>query len=186
MRLGVGVHQYHDWVGVMPTREQNRDAWRIVQALATTECLTVYDPAQGSQVCRFCGGEAPWDARTGGHVPIHRLDCLYLAAIHLRDRAALGRSQPLMIPPDAFDPLLEFLSMQDSDPVTIPLAEIETMIGYTLPDSAYVSVSYWSSSSTAKIRWEATGWRGALRAKTRSVVFRRVPVLPAKSDANGR
>lgn len=84
----------------------------------------------------------------------------------------------LKIPPDAFDPLLAFLSLQDSDPVTIPLAEIEAMIGYTLPDSAYVSVSYWASSYTAKVRWEAIGWRGALRAKTRSVVFRRVAADP--------
>ncbi len=48
------------------------------------------------------------------------------------------------------------------------------MIGYTLPDSAYVSVSYWSSSYTAKIRWAAIGWRGALRAKARAVAFRRL------------
>jgi hypothetical protein len=48
------------------------------------------------------------------------------------------------------------------------------MIGYTLPDSAYVNMSYWADSHTAKIRWEAIGWRGALRTKARAVEFRRV------------
>jgi hypothetical protein len=103
----------------MPTREQNRDAWRIVHALAATARLTVYDPVQGDHVCRFCGGEAPWDALTNKHVPIHQLDCPYLAAAHLRDRAAVGRSQ-LRIPPDAVDPLLTFLVMYVGDSVTIP------------------------------------------------------------------
>ena len=153
----------------MPTREQTRDAWRIVHALAATEHLTIDDPAAGAHVCRFCGGEAGDDG-----MPVHALDCPYLAATHLLAQAGLGRGDGSYLYTGLFAPLIAQLAICPGDTIAFTLTEIEAIIGQRLPERASVESSSWVSGKVSMVRWAANGWRARLVVKARAVAFRRV------------
>jgi len=123
----------------MPTREQTRDAWRIVHARAATERLTIDDPAAGAHVCRFCGGE------TGdAGMPVHALDCPYLAAHQggdlTRTRAEIEGIIGCPLPESAY-----------------------VTSGYWIDKDA--PLVRWM---------QAHGWQATLRIKARAVLFRRM------------
>jgi hypothetical protein len=154
----------------MPTREQSRQAWVLIHALAATQRLTVLDPDAGGHVCRFCGGEAGDDG-----TPIHTLDCLNLAAQYVMARVETGRGDIGVLYVGMFAPLIARLAAHDDGDLTLSLAEIEAIIGCPLSVHAYVTSGYWMNHRTPLVRWmKDHGWKATLRIKPREVRFRRV------------
>jgi hypothetical protein len=78
-----------------------------------------------------------------------------------------------------FTPLIAYLAASDQDALTLPLPEIEALVGRPLSVTAHTSPSWWTQVSGRHVRdWRAIGWRARLRVKEREVVFRRLDLSP--------
>jgi hypothetical protein len=81
--------------------------------------------------------------------------------------------------PRKYDPLVAYLVGLAVDEVTLPLPEIERIVGVLLPPSAY-RPSYWTRSTRSLVArpWLRAGWRVVrteLHARPPAVTFARAP-----------
>ncbi|MDY0273712.1 MAG: HNH endonuclease signature motif containing protein [Advenella sp.] len=69
--------------------------------------------------------------------------------------------------------LYEHLKKSDKNSVKMSFADIEKLIGFTLPESAYKYRAWWSPSKThtAASGWERLGWKASVNMETEAVSF---------------
>lgn len=78
-----------------------------------------------------------------------------------------------------YQPLLDYLRRSDQLVVTLTLAEIETILGSTLPESAYRSRGWWGNRSKGAL--QASAWMDAgylvdtIDLDQRQITFRKPP-----------
>jgi hypothetical protein len=69
-------------------------------------------------------------------------------------------------------PLVAFIVAQHEDRLTLPFADIESIIGAPLPTSAQVSPSFWSGRQQRFVRdLTASGWQAHLLIREHAVEF---------------
>jgi DNA-binding XRE family transcriptional regulator len=84
-----------------------------------------------------------------------------------------------MLPRSKYYPLFEYMQKQpDSVPLELSFAEIEAILGRTLPATALATRAWWANSQTAHGRaWQEAGWLvDDVDFKERLVVFRPVRI----------
>lgn len=82
--------------------------------------------------------------------------------------------------PSKYQRLAAYLAAQKGDTPTLSLAQIEVIIGFALPDSAYVEHSYWAYAPTALVRiLREAGWQARLQVREHIVVFTRTTTQKA-------
>ncbi len=99
----------------------------------------------------------------------------------------MARGKPLK-----YEPLRRYLAAQVGETVTLTFAEIEGLIGASLPASAEQR-SWWVNRTDGGFpqmrAWQSAGWRVStvrLRSVARSVTFVRRWVSPVDGDAFAR
>ena len=92
-----------------------------------------------------------------------------------------------------YDQLGVYLSERSENNVRVRFAEIERILGFSLPRSAYIHRAWWSNNQNNNVMtrvWRKAGFRTEQVDMTKlELVFRRVPRTPAPSSragANGR
>lgn len=76
--------------------------------------------------------------------------------------------------PSKYQPLLDFLAETPGDEVALTYREVMALIGGSLPQTALLRSTYWTSRSLDHVRaWRALGWRAHASAAHRRVVFTR-------------
>jgi hypothetical protein len=75
-----------------------------------------------------------------------------------------------------YQPIADFLAMQDTDRLTLSIAQIEELIGLPLPNTAYVSTTHWRGTTSKAARtWTPLGWEAVrLDRYVPAVSFRRL------------
>lgn len=90
-----------------------------------------------------------------------------------------------------YEPLPQFLSAKSVSSLRLGFKEIEDILGFTLPKSAYAHEAWWSNNETGHSHarsWLHAGWRTAgVDLLAREVTFERKakPVLAPKGDPFG-
>jgi hypothetical protein len=89
-----------------------------------------------------------------------------------------------------YEPLPQFLAAARSSTKRLSFAEIERILGFKLPKSAYDHEAWWSNNATGHSHaraWLDAGWRTQdLNLAERIVTFRRSsPPIPAAPSRNG-
>ncbi len=75
-----------------------------------------------------------------------------------------------------YQPLADYLASEDGETVSLPLAQIEAILGFPLPTSAYGLAGYWREDASARLRvLRAAGWEPRLHRAEHAVVFTRIP-----------
>jgi hypothetical protein len=79
-----------------------------------------------------------------------------------------GRYTP---PPSRYLPIAQYLAIQEAEMVTLTLMQIETILGFPLPMTAYADGAWWRRPVHTQVRaWSALGWEARLLYKTPVVV----------------
>ena len=79
-----------------------------------------------------------------------------------------------------YDPLEKYLSSCGLDSVTLTFGEIESIIGDTLPPTAYRRHQWWANSAdeynmhVQQKAWYGAGYRSVIRLKDQQVTFVRI------------
>jgi hypothetical protein len=86
-----------------------------------------------------------------------------------------------------YEPLPQFLTSAGDNSRRMSFSEIERVLGFKLPNSAYEHVAWWSNNATGHSHaraWLKFGWRTeAVDLSARKVTFQRVsPTEPASVD----
>ena len=84
-----------------------------------------------------------------------------------------------------YAPLARYLETLDADSWTASFAQVETVLGFVLPRSAYDYPAWWSNQKgpghSQKEGWQSAGWETCdLDLPNRSVRFARSPRTPVK------
>ena len=89
-----------------------------------------------------------------------------------------------------YAPLTRYLREQEKSAITLGFAEVEEILGFSLPGSAYKYPAWWSNSSKGQSQtgaWREAGWETSdVDIRGRKVTFRRKagePVAPATKAA---
>jgi hypothetical protein len=62
--------------------------------------------------------------------------------------------------PSRYQPLLDFLAACEGDEVTLTYRAVAALIGGSLPESAILRTSWWTSKKSPRVQvWRAMGWR---------------------------
>ncbi len=70
--------------------------------------------------------------------------------------------------------LVDHLAVRPECEITCTFAEIEAILGRSLPVSPYVDARYWHSEMYEHVRrWRALGWRATFDRRNRCVHFTR-------------
>lgn len=80
--------------------------------------------------------------------------------------------------------LRELLTAIDEAEITLSFAELESMLGFPLPDSAESYPAWWANQTPASGQsraWTSAGWRAYPNLKARSVTFRKGTQLPTSA-----
>ncbi len=78
--------------------------------------------------------------------------------------------------PSKYQPLADYLATQNADALQLALLEIEAILGFPLPTSAYGQAQYWRDDTSARLRvLHAAGWEPRLHRAEHAVVFTRIP-----------
>lgn len=83
--------------------------------------------------------------------------------------------------------LKDFLTAITKVESTLSLAELETVLGFPLPDSARAYPAWWANQTTPSGQsnaWTSAGWRAYPNLKTESVTFRKQICIPTALDRN--
>lgn len=76
-----------------------------------------------------------------------------------------------------YEPLPQFLLKHDKASLRLKFREIEDILGFKLPDSAYAHEAWWSNNASGHSHartWINAGWRtSAVDLKARKVTFER-------------
>lgn len=87
-----------------------------------------------------------------------------------------------------YEPLPQFLREQSAERVRMKFREIEAVLGFKLPQSAYQHREWWSNHDTGHSHarsWRGAGWRTeAVDLQSREVTFARTS--PVVERAGGR
>ena len=79
--------------------------------------------------------------------------------------------------PSKYQPLAAYLADQPGPTAMLTFAQIEALLGFPLPPTAYTQHSWWSGAvgGHAQVRaWQAAGWRvEQVRVRARTVTFAR-------------
>jgi hypothetical protein len=76
--------------------------------------------------------------------------------------------------PTAYAPILAYLTAQEAATISLPLAEVEEIVGRPLPITAWVTPAWWSSLHHRIARdIRALGWRTRLDVSHSTVRFLR-------------
>jgi hypothetical protein len=80
-----------------------------------------------------------------------------------------------MPPPRVYLPLLNYLAALPAAPgaVTLSFAELEAILGFSLPASARALTFYWRTSNAARLNWNREGWDAHLDRLGHAVTFTR-------------
>jgi hypothetical protein len=82
-------------------------------------------------------------------------------------------------PSSKYSPLADYLAQQSSATVKLSLADIESLLGAPLPQTAWLSAKWWCNEDPAKTRhvqsraWMRPGFRAEVNLATRTVYFHR-------------
>ena len=73
-----------------------------------------------------------------------------------------------------YQPLVDYIAAEAEGAVTLSFAEIETILGFPLPETVQIEAAHWRHSRTA-LGWglHARGWTAMLDRLNRCVVFTR-------------
>ena len=92
-----------------------------------------------------------------------------------------------------YEKLTYYLASIDTEQVTLTFAEIEDIIGFSLPHSAYAYPAWWSNQASSghsqTLSWQSIGWRtGEVNLSLKKVTFFRVrlSVVRETSSANSQ
>ena len=70
--------------------------------------------------------------------------------------------------------LARYLAIRPEREITCTVAEIEAILGMSLPPTASTSHAWWSDGGLAHVRlWRMCGWRARLNQRHRCVYFAR-------------
>lgn len=84
-----------------------------------------------------------------------------LASADRSSPAAASSNSPQRRRGSKYDALREYLRSQDSDEVTLSLCEAESLLGFSLPASAYEHQAYWANQTDTGNRPWARAWSEA-------------------------
>ncbi|WP_213423716.1 DUF7662 domain-containing protein [Bhargavaea massiliensis] len=70
-----------------------------------------------------------------------------------------------------FDPLRKFLGFEDSNSVMMTLSQVEVVLGFKLPASAYKHAAWWSGARNHVFSWIEAGYKAKPRLEERKVEF---------------
>ncbi|MFP7442927.1 hypothetical protein SFC50_04410 [Bacillus infantis] len=72
-----------------------------------------------------------------------------------------------------YDPLHQFLRINNSTRIILTFSEIETVLGFTLPMSAYKYAAWWDGASqhTQAYSWTEAGYKANPRLNEKKVEF---------------